>query len=388
MPRATLLALYVAVLVDTACYGMIVPLLPLYAGQLGVGATGVGLLLGAYAGVQLVCLPVIGALADRLGRRRVFLACLLGTALSYLLLALSGSLPLLVCALLLDAATGGNLSVAQALAAERSTPEERPQAMAHVGAAFAVGLVAGPALGGALAGVSLRLPLLVAAGLGLANVLLGLVSLRRGEGVAGGVPGEEAGARSPWAVARGLWSHSGELRRLLLVLFLLNVGFAGLQSNFPLFSAARFGWGAQANGLLFTYVGLCAVLAQGVLVGKLQGRLGQRRLVAVGLGLFALGIAATGLAPSGWAVVPAVGAAALGSSLAIPTLTALLTTLAGPQRQGAALGSAASLLSLAQMLGPPVSGLTFDRAGPPAPYLVSSALAGLALLVFARSQKT
>jgi MFS family permease len=181
----------------------------------------------------------------------------------------------------------------------------------------------------------------------------------------------------------GRWSVAGRARRLLLTLFLLNLSFAGLHATFPLFSAARFGWKAGANGLLFAFVGLCAVLAQGVLVGRLQARLGDARLVGGGLAALALGLAATGLAPAGWALFPALGAAALGSSLAVPTLGALLSVRAGPDEHGALMGAAAALLSVTQILGPTLAGLAFDHLGPPAPYLLGAALAAGALAIFA-----
>ncbi len=362
---------------------MVLPLLPLYAAQFGADATAVGLLVGLYAGVQFVCLPAIGALSDRVGRRPVLLACLLGTAAAYGLLALASSLPLMVCALLLDAITGGNLSVAQALAADRTAPEERAGVMGRLGVAFALGLVVGPAVGGALGGMALRLPFAAAFGLALANVLVGLVALRGEHGRQERRPARDGG----WAFVRGWWGD-GAVRHLLLALFLLNLAFAGLQSNFPLFSATRFGWDARANGSIFTLVGICAVLAQGVLVGRLQRWIGGRAVVRCGFVGLAAGLGWMGLAGAAWALFPAVCLAALGSSLAIPTLTALLSSEAGEERQGAVLGSMAALLSLTQVIGPPLAGFLFDRVGPPAPYLLGSALAGLGLAVFmARSAR-
>lgn len=378
--------LIVAVFIDTAGYGIVVPLLPLFATRLGAGATEVGFLTSLYALTQLICLPAIGALSDRAGRRRVLAICLAGSSVAYLLLAAADTLALLVAALLLDAATGGNLSVAQAYVVEHTPPEKRARALGQIGAAFGLGVVVGPALGAALAALGLQPAALVAATLAGANALLVVLTLPRDQRTN---TTHIAGDRSVSA-NRGRWPllarrSRRELGGLLLSLFLLNLAFAGLQSNFPLFSKARFGWGPSENGLLFALVGGCAVFAQAVLIGWLQPRLGGERLAALGFAALAGGLAATGLAPSSAALYPALALAALGSSLAIPALAALLSLRAPAEHQGALLGITGALLSLTQVFGPPLAGLSFDMFGPPAPYLLGGALAlgGLAALVVA-----
>jgi MFS transporter, DHA1 family, tetracycline resistance protein len=170
------------------------------------------------------------------------------------------------------------------------------------------------------------------------------------------------------------------VRPLLLAIFLLNLAFAGLQSNFPLFSSARFGWDALTNGIFFAFVGMCAVLTQGLLIGRLQPLLGEPLLVIGGLGLMAAGLALTALAAAGWMLAPLVGLMALGAGLAIPAITSLVSQRAGEERQGAVMGGMQSVLSATLVLGPALAGLLFDGLGPGAPYLCGGLLAGAALL--------
>jgi MFS transporter, DHA1 family, tetracycline resistance protein len=425
-----LLLLLASIFVDMAGYAMVVPLLPFYAERVGGGATVVGLLGALYAAVQLVSVPLIGALSDRYGRRPLLALCLGGTALGNLVLAFAVTPELLVAALLLDSATGGTLSLAQAYVADTTGEAERARGMGLLGAAFGLGFILGPALGAGLGLVSLQAPALAAATLAFVNALVVLVALpeagpardqeprtknqelrtktrffyalrfRERRGAWGDTPQippsstvkcqqtlsrnqgprtqDQGSIRRRWSSVFGLPA----LRRLLLTLFLLNLAFVGLQSNFPLFSRARFGWGPSANAAFYAFVGVCAVLTQGVVLPRVQPRFGERRLVVFGLAALATGLALVGTAPAPWALYPAVALAALGSGLAIPALTALLSTSADAARQGALLGGTAALLSLTQVVAPALAGFTFDNLGIAAPYFLGAAFAATALLAF------
>jgi MFS transporter, DHA1 family, tetracycline resistance protein len=173
------------------------------------------------------------------------------------------------------------------------------------------------------------------------------------------------------------------IRRLLLVVFLLNLSFAGLLTNFPLFSNARFGWDASANAFFFAFVGLCVVLTQGLLIGRLQLRLGEKRLLIGGLSLTVVGLGLMALVPSGWLLYPVVGSLAVGIGLAIPALTALISRRVSAREQGRLMGGLQATLSLTFIVGPVIAGLAFDSLGVPAPYWLGALLAALALLVAA-----
>jgi len=387
-----LAVIFVAVFVDLAGYGMIVPLLPFYVQRVAPGATLVGVMSALYAAAQFLVGPMLGGLSDRYGRRPVLLACLGGTSLAYLLLAIADTLPLLALALLLDGITGGNLSIAQAYIADSTPPERRARGMGLVGAAFGLGLMIGPALGGVLSLYGLNVPALVAAALALANVLFGMIALpeslpparRHPVAVTGSLPRRiftGIGAYNPLAQL-GALLRIVAIRRLLVVVLLLNLAFAGLYSNFPLFTASRFNWGTMENALFFAFVGVCAVVTQGIVLGLVQPRLGDRRLVRGGLALMMLALALTAVVPVAWLLYPSVGLIALGSGLAIPALTSILSQRVAPADQGRLMGGTAALLNLTMIAGPLLAGVSFDVLGTPAPYLLGAALAGAALLLF------
>ncbi|MGH3145584.1 MAG: MFS transporter, partial [Rubrobacter sp.] len=172
-----------------------------------------------------------------------------------------------------------------------------------------------------------------------------------------------------------------DLRALLVAALLLNLSFAGLVSNFPLFSHVRFGWGTTANAFFFAFVGVCAVVTQGFLVGRLQPRFGERRLLIGGLALVSPGLVLVALVPLGALLYPVVGLLALGTGLAIPSLTAVISNRTPAEAQGRLMGGLQAILSLALILGPVLAGGAFDYVGVPAPYLLGGALALLALIV-------
>jgi MFS family permease len=171
------------------------------------------------------------------------------------------------------------------------------------------------------------------------------------------------------------------VRALLAVVLLLNLALAGLVNNFPLFSLARFGWGTTSNAFFFAFVGLCAVVTQGVLIGRLQPRFGESRLLLGGLVLASLNLLLVALVPYGVLLYPIVGLLALGMGLAIPSLTAIISNRTPAEVQGRIMGGLQAILSLAMILGPALAGLAFDHLGIPAPYLIGGSLALLALIV-------
>src|ERR687894_1712389 len=237
----------------------------------------------------------------------------------------------------------------------------------------------GPALGGLLSLYSLHTPAFAASALALCNAAFGVLILPES------LPPKH---RTPTPLRRlnpvtQLRSVLGmnAIRGLLLVVFLLNLSFAGLLTNFPLFSNARFGWDATANAFFFAFVGVCAVLTQGVLIGRLQPRLGEERLLLFGLSLMALDLGLVALVPFGPLLYPVVGVLALGAGLAIPALMALISRRVSGREQGRLMGGMQAILSLTLIVGPVIAGLAFDHLGVPAPYWIGALLAALALLV-------
>jgi MFS family permease len=170
------------------------------------------------------------------------------------------------------------------------------------------------------------------------------------------------------------------VRALLAAVLLLNLALAGLVTNFPLFSHVRFGWGTTSNAFFFAFVGVCAVVTQGFLIGRLQPRFGESRLLVGGLALVCLNLVLVALVPSGVLLYPVVGLLALGMGLAIPSLTAIISNRTPAEAQGRLMGGLQAILSLAMIVGPALAGLAFDHLGIPAPYLIGGTLALLALI--------
>ena len=375
-PSATAF-LFVAVFVDMLGYGLVVPLLPFYAGGLAGGALLVGALSSLYAAMQFFGGPFLAGLSDRTGRRPVLVACLLGASLAYALLGLAETLALVVAAVALAGAAGGTQATAQAFVADSTPPEGRAKGLGIIGAAFGLGLMAGPLLGGLLSLHSLQAPAFAASGFALLNAAFGLLFLPES------LP-EGRRSRLPLLRLDPFSGILGALRmggtgHLLLAVLLLNLAFAGLLTNFPLFSDIRFGWGPSENAFFFAFVGACAVGTQGLLVGRAQARFGEARLAFGGLALTALCLASVGASTSGWLLYPVVGALAVGAGLAIPALTALLSRRAPAEEQGRLMGGVQAVISLALISGPLVAGAAFDRLGVPAPYFIGAILAALAL---------
>jgi len=377
--RSPLIFIFITVFIDLMGYGMVIPLLPFFVQRQAAGATAAGALGSLYALMQLIAGPILGALSDRYGRRPVLLLCLLGTATGYLILGLADSLPLIFIAIMIDGITGGNLSTAYAYIADVTTKENRARGMGLVGAAFGLGLMAGPAIGGLLSAYGLSTPAFFACVLTLSNVVFGFFVLPES------LPPEKRMPMDTWRALNWLTQLSvvfrlATIRWLLLATFALNLAFAGLQTNFPLFSQARFGWDATRNGIFFAFVGVCAVVVQGILYGWLQPRVGEKRLAIIGLLLMALSLAAVAIAPTDGLMYPIVALGALGSGTSIPSITGLISQRVSSGEQGRLMGGTQVVLNLALICGPIIAGLSFERVDIAAPYWLGSMFAVSALI--------
>ena len=370
--------IFVTVFVDMVGYGLVVPLLPFYAREYAAGAALVGLLGSLYAAMQFVGGPFLGGLSDRTGRRPVLVVCLLGASLAYLMLGLAETLSLLFAAVVLAGAAGGTQATAQAYIADSTSPQDRARGLGLIGAAFGLGLMAGPALGGFLSLFSLHAPAFTAAALALCNAAFGFFVLPESLPPKLRVPTSLSRLNPLTQLRRVLAMRN--LRWFLLTVLFLNLSFAGLLTNFPLYSNARFGWDAPANAFFFAFVGFCAVLTQGLLVGRLQPRFGEERLLLGGLCVMAVGIGLVAVVPHGALLYPVVGALAVGVGLAIPALTALVSRRVSDREQGRVMGGLQAVISVTLVVGPVMAGLAFDNLGVPAPYWIGAVLTASALL--------
>ena len=356
MNRSPLIVIFTTVFIDLIGFGIVIPVLPFYAEGTIFNATPrtVGLLFASYSLMQLIFTPILGGLSDKYGRRPVLFLSIIGTGIGFLVLGLATTLWMLFAGRILDGVTGGNISTAQAYIADITTEENRAKGMGLIGAAFGLGFIFGPAIGGILSRWGIQVPFLFAASLCFANALL--LYFRLPETI---TPDHPAKHRA--GGARGLRQliHSLKQPRLtfvLIIYFLFIVAFSIMTTSFSLYTMFRFGYDAQHTGYLFAYVGLIAVIIQGGLIGRLVKRFGELPLVIFGalcfaISLFAVpfvGPAAGGLA----ALLIGGGVFSMGNSLATPALTSLASKSVGPAEQGTVLGVTQSVASLARAVGP------------------------------------
>ncbi|NNJ09277.1 MFS transporter [Chloroflexales bacterium ZM16-3] len=395
--RSPLIFIFLTVFIDLLGVGIVVPLLPYYvkiieqadASWLSSNrALLVGALAASFSLFQFVFSPVLGALSDRFGRRPVLLISLAGTGISYIVFGLADQLlPLgigtvlavLFFARILDGITGGNISTAQAYIADITAPEDRAKSLGLIGAAFGLGFMLGPAIGGLLSTISLSTPAFAAAALTFGNVIFGFFRLPESLPVERrtNVPFRKM---NPVTRLRAVVGKTS-IRPLLAGVLLLNFAFAGLQNNFAVFSDVRFGFGPTENAFVFAFIGLMAVLMQGFLIRKLLPIFGEARLAVTGLGMMVVGFAMIAVAPAAWVLYPALGVLASGSGMATPSLTSLISRRVAPQEQGSTLGGVQAFNSLMMVAGPLFAGLIFDLIGPAAPYFSGAMLIAAAGLV-------
>lgn len=370
-----LVIILVTVFIDLLGFGIIIPLLPFYAESFGASAFTIGLLGTSFSLMQFLFSPIWGRWSDRIGRKPIILLGLIGSALSYLTLALATSLPMLFLARIIGGIAGANIPTAQAYIADVTTPENRARGMGLVGAAFGLGFIFGPAIGGVLSRVTPETPMWVASVLCFTNFVAAWFLL----------PESRVVSTSTRSLGRmEAFRHAMTKPALLLVLalyFIVTMAFSGFEATFALFSEARFGYTAASIGFLFAFIGFVLAVVQGMLVGKVVKRLGERRLVP--LAIFAIAIS-IGMIPFVWNVptlLVALGVLAVGMGFNNPSLSSMVSRLSDADDQGGTLGLASSLASLGRVVGPAWGGFLYDAYGMTTPYLSASALMFIAFVV-------
>jgi DHA1 family tetracycline resistance protein-like MFS transporter len=377
--RGALAAVFLAILLDLIGFGMILPLIPFYAERFQASPLAIGLVFASYSLAQLLVAPPLGRLSDRYGRRPLMLLSIAGSVAANLMFAWATSLVMLLAARTLAGAAAGNYGIAQAYVADVTPPEGRSRAMGLVGAAFGLGFIVGPALGGLLSRISLQAVPLAAAALSLANLAIAWVALRESLPPAERRP-PGAAALFDWRDLREIWANL-PLRRLMLLFFLVMFCFSIMEATLALYCKASFGWGDRETSWLFTYVGLLLVLVQGGLLGPLARRFGDRRLVLAGIALMAAGLVLLpAVAKLPW-LLGSMLLLALGSGVHNPSLLALLSHLAGRRAQGETIGVSRSFGALARATGPIAGTWLFGAAGMRWPFWAAGALMGVALWI-------
>lgn len=362
---APLIIIFVTIFVDLIGFGMVIPILPYYANTEPYNATPlqIGFLVATYSLMQFFFSPILGRLSDRYGRRPVLFISILGSAAGYFVIGFAGTLFLVFAGRIIGGITGGNISTAQAYIADVTSKENRAKGMGLFGAAFGLGFIFGPAGAGILSKYGVHVPFFFAAALSFVNaVVLYFIlpeSLTR-----------EKRAEAPKRKNRFLeifesFAHK-EFREINIVYFLLVTSFSIMTYAFVLYTAFRFGFTAEQNGFLFAFIGIIAIVAQGVLFNRLVQKFGESTLVVAGClmmvaSLFLVPIVGPGY---GGLTVLLLGTAllAFGNSLASPGLTSLASKTASEKDQGRTLGIMQSGASLARVIGPVLGGVLLNNS--------------------------
>jgi len=353
--RAALTFIFVTVMLDMLAFGIIIPVLPhlivqLIGGSIAKAAVWAGAFGALFMLMQFVFSPLQGTLSDRFGRRTVILISSFGLGADFIVMALAPVLWLLFVGRAVSGVCAASFSTANAYIADITPQEKRAAAFGTLGAAFGIGFIVGPALGGFLGHLSIRLPFWVAAALSLINFGYGWFVLPES------LPVERRSARFDWRHANPfgalvLLRRYPQVFALAAMFFLINLAQFSLNSTYVLYTDYRYGWGPQIVGYTLGLVGLCSGLVQAVLVRRLMPRLGERRMILAGLTLCIVGYVLFGFASVAWLFVLGIPFLALGGMVG-PPAQAMMSHQVDPHEQGRLQGALTSLASLAGIFGP------------------------------------
>ena len=393
--RSALFVLFGVVFINLVGFGIVVPLLPFYGQTLDAPPWQVALMFSAYSLGQFFAEPFWGRLSDRIGRKPVLLITVSANALGYLMLAFAPNIWLAIGIRLFTGLGAGNVSTIQGYVADVTPPEKRAGRMGLIGAAFGLGFIVGPGLGGLLTRTDMgamgyQMPIFVAAGLCVLAALGVTVFLKESRARA-----DPATPRPPFLSGVKDAVANPVVSRVLLVTLIYMAGFSGMESTFGFWTEARYGWGAREVGFSFMAVGIVSTLCQALIAGRLARRFGEARVLAVGSLIFGSGLALQVLvgrlmpAQAEWVVsvagralvlhgdmlVPLVMAfGAFGMAVTMPNISALISRSVDPDRQGAMLGLNMAASSSGRIFGPMAAGALFSGVGHDWPFLIGAAL--------------
>ena len=362
--RSKLSIIFLTVFIDLVGFGIVIPVLPLYAKHFGATETLNGWLVGIYSAMQFIAAPLLGKLSDRVGRRPVLLVSLAGTAIGFLIMGAApnlatalggGTLAWLFAARIIDGISGGNISTAQAYIADITTPEERTKAMGLIGAAFGLGFVFGPAIGGLLSHYSMGAPFYFAGALAALNAVL--VYMRLPESLSH----EHRSRPEDEAPLTEVLRHGSHLPALLGSYFFEITGFSIMTTNFALFTSERFGYDQRHNGYIFGFIGIVGALVQGGMLRPLLKRCSEKSIALVGGAFLMLGLILLPLSSGLASLLVYTALVGIGNSFITPTLNGLASRSAERSWQGRVIGLMQSAGSLGRWVGPFMAGWLLSR---------------------------
>jgi DHA1 family tetracycline resistance protein-like MFS transporter len=375
--------IFFIMLMDIIGLSIIFPVAPFVVGRYSHEAIAITLLTVIYAAAQFVSAPILGRISDRLGRRPVLLASVIGSAIGYFIFGIGGALWVLFLARLIDGVTAGNLSTAAAYIADVSEPEERARSFALIGMAYGFGFILGPALGGILSQIGLDAPAFVA-GI-LMSISAGLIFFILPESLPEArreTTPMRAADLNPFA-SIGQMARKPMLGMLLLVYCLFNFAFDGINSITGVFVTQKFEAQAWQLGLFLVLAGVATAVVQAALVGRVMPRMGEKRMATVSLLSQAIGGLLIFLAPALWMLYPIGFVASALTGFIFPAMATLTTTRVSASEQGILAGVNAALAGLMGAVGPLVAGLLYDLIAPGAPFALSATVLFAAAMLMA-----
>ncbi len=363
MKKSPLFIIFLVVFIDLVGFGIVIPILPYYAKTYGASATMLGWLMTSYSAMQFIFAPIWGRLSDRIGRRPVLLGSMAGIALSMVILGLAPSLLWLFIGRAFAGICGANISTATAYIADVTSEKDRAKGMGLIGAAFGLGFIFGPAIGGVLSRFGYSVPMFAAAALSLANIVFAYFKLAEPPGT------QELRAqhRDRRFDRNAIRETMGDPRTRMAVLlfFIATVAITQMEVTFALFMQARYGFEAQGTGWLLAFMGIIMVVVQGGLIGRLSNRFGEARLILAGTIMMAIALVLMAQALHLSGLMIGVAVLGLGNGITNPSLMSLASHGAVPERRGATMGVYQSAGSLARVVGPPWPGSCMTSSASP-----------------------
>jgi DHA1 family tetracycline resistance protein-like MFS transporter len=348
--KSSLLILFSVVVLDLIGFGIVIPILPFYAESYGASATVLGFLLTSYAAMQFLFSPLWGRLSDRIGRRKVLLWTMAGGAVGLLILGLAKSLPMLFAGRILSGIFGANIGIASAYVTDVTTPENRARGMGLIGAAFGIGFIFGPALGGALSVYGYSVPILAAAGLAAITVLYAWFRL-----------GESHPAKGQERGSLGSALKIPLVQRLCALNFFFTMGTTQLESIFAFFMADRFGYDARDVAYVLALMAAIMVGIQGGLIKRLVMRFGEKLLLSTGVVLLFCAFFFIPESPTIWILLVPLMVSAIGRGISQPSLMSLVSRGGSAEVHGSVMGAFQASASLARVVGPLAAGFLYDQ---------------------------
>lgn len=383
--KKPLVIIFLTVFIYLLGFGIIIPTIPLLSTQLGATALQTGLLMSAYSFMQFIFSPFWGKLSDKYGRRPILLFCLAGEALSYLLFAQAQDLTVLFIARLLSGFFGASISTASAYISDITPPNERSKGMALIGAAFGLGFLFGPAIGGGLTIWAEHLSTDTffitsfssywVSGLCLVTFLFAYKFL------------EETKAKSPARDHKALHKKIAHYFRidtvgpLMFVFFLSSLAMSIMEATLILYAKDKFGWGIKEVSFGFAYIGVIIVLTQGYLVRKLIPKVGEKQMLRTGLVFMTIGLSGIVISDSIFILAAAQTFLALGVGFVNPATLGAISLLTGSEEQGTVLGTTQGMSSLGRIIGPAVGGALYSSFTIQSPFILSAAMTLIGLFV-------